>query len=116
MSQELSLQEMQKSWPGSTRSYWIGLVASFLLTSISFVLVYRQILPGNTIIITIAALAFVQAAFQLKYFLHLGEEGKPYWETFIFVFMMVILLIITCGSLWVMHDLNQRTMSHKTYD
>lgn len=112
MDVELSLKEMQKSWHGSFKSYVIGFVASLLLTSLSFLLVVGELLPNNTLIVTIACFALVQAAFQLIFFLHLGQEDKPRWETIIFLFMFLVLLIIAVGSLWVMHDLNQRTMSH----
>ena len=112
MSMELSLQEMQEAWHGSVKSYLIGFIASLLLTSASFLLVYHQVLSPHGAFITISILALIQAAFQLKYFMDLGKEGKPYWETFIFFFMILILLIITCGSLWVMHDLEFRTMNH----
>jgi len=112
MSEELSLKEMQQAWHGSFQSYLIGFLVSLTLTSLSFLLVIGDIFSSYTVIITIAALAIIQAAIQLKYFMHLGKEGKPYWESFIFAFMILILMIITCGSLWVMHDLNQRTMTH----
>ena len=114
MSEELSLKEMQQKWHGSLKSYLIGFLAALILTSLSFLLVIGQVFSGHIVIYTISALAIVQAAIQLKYFMHLGEEGKPYWETFIFFFMILILLIITCGSLWVMHDLDLRTMTHNT--
>ncbi|NGX57541.1 MAG: Cytochrome bo(3) ubiquinol oxidase subunit 4 [Chlamydiae bacterium] len=114
MEEELSLKEMQKTWHGSLRSYLIGFIASLLLTTLAFLLVYGQVFSGPILIMTISGLALVQAAFQLKYFLNLGKEEKPYWETFIFFFMLLILLIIVCGSLWIMHDLNVRMMNMET--
>ncbi len=114
MEAELSLKEMQKTWHGSLKSYLIGFLVSLVLTSLSFLLVITQVLPSNLLIYTITGLALLQATFQLIYFLHLGQEGKPHWETFIFFFMLLILLIIAAGSLWIMYDLNQRTMKHNT--
>lgn len=114
MEAELSLREMQKAWHGNLRSYVIGFIVSFLLTSFSFLLVAGHFISGHTLILTISGLALAQAVFQLIYFLHLGEEGKPHWETVIFFFMFLILLIIVCGTLWIMHDLNVRTMSFHT--
>jgi cytochrome o ubiquinol oxidase operon protein cyoD len=49
---------------------------------------------------------------QLRFFLHLGQEAKPRWETMIFYFMVLVLLIIALGSLWIMHDLEERVMSN----
>lgn len=112
MEVDLSLKEMQKSWHGSLKSYAIGFTLSLLLTTLSFFLVINQVFPDHLLMYAISGLAVVQATFQLIYFLHLGKEGKPHWETLIFFLMFLILLIIAAGSLWVMNDLNQRTMSH----
>lgn len=110
MSHELSLKAIQREWHGTLKAYVIGLIASLLLTSASFFAVVNQIFPKETLIITIVALAIVQAIFQLLFFLHLGQEAKPRWETVIFYFMLGILFIIAIGSLWIMFDLNERVM------
>ena len=44
----------------------------------------------------------------------MGQEAKPRWETLIFCFMVLILLIIVIGSLWIMNDLNERVMPEMT--
>ncbi len=110
MSEELSLKEIQKEWHGTYKSYAIGFTASLVLTAISFLLVITQILSGDVLIFTIIGLALTQAIFQLLYFLHLGKEGHPRWETMIFLFMVMVLLIIALGSIWIMYDLNNRMM------
>lgn len=107
---ELNFKETLKEWHGTYRSYAIGFIASLLLTFTSFALVHYQLISGHTLIIILIALALVQAFFQLRYFLHLGEEPKPRWETHIFFLMALLLIIIVIGSLWVMHDLEVRTM------
>lgn len=88
----------------------IGFIASILLTSASFYLVYAKSLQGTGLIFAIVFLALVQAVFQLLFFLHVGQEDKPRWETLVFYFMVSILLIIVIGSLWIMFDLNDRVM------
>lgn len=110
MNHELSLKECQKEWHGTFRSYVIGFVGSILLTIISFFLVATQFLSGPNLIYTIASLALLQAIIQLIFFLHIGQEAKPRWESVVFIFMFIILLIIVIGSLWVMQDLNERMM------
>lgn len=110
MSEELSLKEMQKMWHGSLRAYLIGISSCLLLTLLSFSIVGFDLLRGGEALLAIYSLALVQGVLQLRYFLHLGEEGSPYWETLIFCFMLLILLVIVVGSLWVMNDLNMRTM------
>lgn len=111
MHTDLSLKEMKKEWHGSLQSYVIGFTASLILTGVSFLLVVTKILTGKALILTIVALAFVQAIFQLLFFLHVGKEAKPRWETLAFFFMLAILLIIALGSLWIMDDLNERVMT-----
>lgn len=66
---------------------------------------------GQPLIYTVIALALVQAIVQLLFFLHVGQEAKPRWETVVFYFMVVILFIIAAGSLWIMNDLNDRVMT-----
>ena len=112
MSADLSLKETQKEWHGTIKSYVIGFTASLLLTLISFYLVGAKVLSGQTLIYTIVGLAFVQAIVQLLFFLHLGQEAKPRWETLIFYFMVLVLLIVVLGTLWIMHDLDERVMGN----
>jgi cytochrome o ubiquinol oxidase operon protein cyoD len=111
MSDDLSLKEIQNEWHGTVKSYAIGLAASLLLTGASFFLVITKVITGQPLIHTIVSLALLQAIFQLRFFLHVGQEPKPRWETVIFIFMVVILLIIAIGSLWIMYNLNDRVMS-----
>lgn len=108
MHNELTLKEVKAEWHGSGRAYVIGLVSSLLLTCLSFALVAFDLLPSHIAIYTLVALAVVQAILQLRYFLHLGQEPKPRWETLTFLFMILLLLIIVIGSLWIMSDLNAR--------
>lgn len=114
MSAELTLQEVKKEWHGSVRSYVIGFIASFLLTCVAFSLVVFKLLSESILIHTLLGLALVQAVFQLLFFLHVGQEAKPRWETLTFCFMAVVLLIIAVGSLWIMFDLNNRVMMDMT--
>lgn len=111
---ELSLREMKKEWHGSLMAYIIGFIASLVLTTVSFLLVTTKTITGTSLAYTLTALALIQAFFQLLFFLHLGQEAKPKWETLTFCFMFAILLVIALGSLWIMHDLNERVMPDMT--
>ncbi len=114
MTQEgtlLSLQELQKEWHGTAKSYLVGFCASILLTVLSFLLVLMEWLTGATLIYTLVSLALLQAVTQLLFFLHVGQEAKPRWETLVFCFMVIVLLIIAGGSLWIISDLDDRVMS-----
>lgn len=111
MHTDLSLKEMKKEWHGSIKAYAVGFTASLLFTSASFLLVITRVLTGRPLVWTLIALAMVQAIFQLLFFLHVGQEAKPKWETVVFGFMLLLLSIIALGSLWVMDDLKDRVMS-----
>lgn len=120
MTAELSLNEIKKEWHGSLKAYIIGFFLSLILTILSFSLVVTQALSGHHLIYAILGLGILQAIVQLLCFLHLGQEAKPRWETLIFCFTILILLIIVIGSLWIMNDLEHRMMpemsKEKTHD
>ena len=106
-----NLKTIQKQWHGTLKAYLIGLTASLVLTGTSFLLVHYDVLAKPHLISVIVVLALVQAAFQLRYFLHLGQEDHPRWESWVFYFMLLLLLIVVLGSLWIMYDLDQRVMA-----
>lgn len=110
MHNDHSLKEIKKEWHGSLKAYVVGFISCLLLTSCSFLLVITKPFAVHIIVYIIVALALIQAIFQLLFFLHVGQEAKPKWETIVFAFMLLILLIISIGSLWIMHDLNDRVM------
>jgi len=110
MTEDLNLKEIQKEWHGTLKSYALGFLASLLLTTISFLVVIIKPFSGKILIYTLIALAIAQAMAQLLFFLHVGQEAKPRWESLIFCFTALILLIVVIGSLWVMYDLNERMM------
>lgn len=110
MNHEPNLKEIQKLWHGTYTSYIIGFIASICLTLTSFYLVVSKYFSVQMLPYIIVGLALVQAIIQLLFFLHVGQEAKPKWETLVFYFMMTVLLIISVGSLWIMADLNARMM------
>ncbi len=112
MHEELSLQKIKKEWHGTLKSYLYGFVLSLLLTGLSFFLVFSKSIQGSVLIYSLAILALVQAIIQLIFFLHVGQEAKPRWESLSFWFMILILLIIVVGSLWIMYDLDDRVMKN----
>lgn len=116
MHDDLSLKEIQKEWHGTALSYLIGFIFSLLLTFASFILVVTKAISGPYLIYALIGLALVQAIIQVLFFLHVGQEAKPRWETLVFYFMILVLIIIALGSLWVMYDLNNRVMAHMTME
>lgn len=95
---------------GNYHSYLLGFGISIILTLIAFFLVYGQLLSGWYLNLAIVFLGLLQAWVQLDFFLHLGEEAKPQWNFFSFLFMIVVVFILVAGSLWIMYNLMDRTM------
>lgn len=110
MSSELSLKEIKKEYHGSLISYIIGFILSLILTLLSFLLVAFEIFPPYVLTYTIVGFALFQAFIQMIFFLHLGQEDPPQWETLVFYFMILVLVIIVLGTLWIMYDLDERVM------
>jgi cytochrome o ubiquinol oxidase operon protein cyoD len=98
------------------KSYLIGFGLSLVFTLAAYFLVSEHLLNGWALGASIGVLALLQAAVQLLYFLHLGKEGKPHWNTLVFVFMFLVLLIIILGSLWIMYSLDYRVMDTMDMD
>ena len=110
MQHDLSLQEAKKEWHGSLKAYVIGLVACLLLTCASFLVTIYKPIEGFSLLVGLVALALIQAVVQLLFFLHVGQEAKPRWETMVFLFMVLVLCIIAIGTLWIMYNLDERVM------
>jgi len=111
MSGHISLEESQKEWHGTFRSYMIGFFSSLFLTCASFSLVVSRAFSNEVTIFGIVGLALLQAIYQLLFFLHLREEAFPRWGLHTFYFMLTCVLILVLGTLWIMFDLNERVMS-----
>lgn len=86
--------------------YVIGFLGALALTSVAFLIANQD--NGNTWLaaLIVLGLAFVQTVVQVYYFLHLGEESKPRWKIYSFLFTILIMIIIVVGSLWIMFNLN----------
>jgi cytochrome o ubiquinol oxidase subunit IV len=96
---------------GSFKSYVFGFIWSIILTLVAYFLVTEHLLSGWNLIFTIVGLGVVQTLIQLLFFLHLGSEPKPRRYLLIFLFMALVLAILVGGSLWIMHNLDERVMS-----
>lgn len=114
MEAQESLKNCQKKWHGSAKTYAVGFSFSLILTCLSFSLVVFDLLQNRTLVVSLIALALIQALVQLIFFLHIGQEAKPKWETIAFCFTFAVILVIVLGTLWIMNDLNDRMMPPMT--
>ncbi len=97
-------------WNVSTTPVITGFVLSLVLTIIAYLLVSQEILPQKVLPYTVMILGGGQALVQLIFFLHLGLETDPKWNLIMFLFMLLILIVIVCGSLWIMQNLSYNLM------
>lgn len=95
---------------GTWKSYILGFVLSVLFTVTTYLVVVKHLFTSDIVLTTITVLAIAQAVVQLILFLHLGDEAKPRSKLFMFLLMILILVIVVVGSLWIMFDLDVRTM------
>lgn len=89
-------------------SYIIGFVLSVITTLAAYFLVVNKVLPTQLLIFTIVAIAVVQLAVQLIFFLHLGRGNR--WKVVTFLFAFLVVLIVVVGSLWIMYNLDYNMM------
>ncbi len=97
-------------WNASLKPQFIGFVASFVLMISSYRIVTHHHLSDGLMHATIIGTAIVVAMIQLIFFMHLGLESKPRWNTITFLFTLLVILLIIGGSLWIMHNLNYNLM------
>lgn len=95
---------------GSYRSYIIGFILSIVLTLLAYFLVVGHHFTGFTLVLILIGLSVLQVLVQLRFFLHLGEESKPYWNILTFLFTVLVIGILVLGTLWIMYELNYRMM------
>ena len=86
--------------------YILGGACALMLTSAAFLLVLLDTPNTSLISAGLLGLAVMQAAVQLYFFLHLSEEEAPRWKNISLLFTISTVLIIVCGSLWIMTHLN----------
>jgi cytochrome o ubiquinol oxidase subunit IV len=92
-------------------SYVIGFLLSIFLTLGAFFLVQEKLLPPSQLLFLIISLGILQVIVQLFFFLHLGDEKKPYWNLVSFAFMVLVVVILVIGSIWIISNLNYNTMT-----
>ncbi len=87
---------------GSLKSYVIGFALSIILTIIPLVAVMNKLLSETATIVLILAMAVLQFAVQLVFFMHLKEGKDARWNMLALVLGLIILLTIVSGSIWIM--------------
>ena len=92
------------------REYTIGFALSVLLTATPFWLVMTRPLPASVTVAIIMAFALAQVVVHMVYFLHMSPKAEGGWSLTSLIFAIIVVLIMLCGSLWVMYHLNANMM------
>lgn len=107
----MSIQEIQ----GSVKTYVVGLIVCAILTLIPYYIVVHSLFAGWHLVAAIMGFGVIQALIQMILFLHLGDEDRPRWNLMAFLFTVLVLVIIVFGSLWIIYNLEERTMPSMEY-
>ncbi|MBB5497982.1 cytochrome o ubiquinol oxidase subunit IV [Paraburkholderia sp. MM5384-R2] len=96
---------------GSFGSYTAGFVLSVILTVAAFAIVMTGTLTGQSALLAIAGLAFVQILVHLVFFLHMNTSSSQRWNVMAFAFTVLTAVIVVGGTLWVLHNVSMNMMS-----
>lgn len=99
-----------QSTHGSRNSYIIGFILSAILTVIPFWLIMSQTLSGMSAVWMIAGFAAVQIVVQVYFFLHVDFSPEQRNTLYSFLFTVFVVAIVMVGSLWIMHNANEKMM------
>lgn len=96
---------------GSLKSYAIGFLLSVILTAVPFWLIMSKAFDkSSTTAMVILGFAAVQIVVHMIYFLHMNAKAEGGWSLLALIFTVMLVLIMLCGSLWVMYHLNHNMM------
>ncbi|MES2122445.1 MAG: cytochrome o ubiquinol oxidase subunit IV [Chlamydiota bacterium] len=102
--------DVHHGWNASFKPQCLGFVLSFVLTVAAYLIVVNHHVSPEAIPLTVFGIAIAQAILQLVFFLHLGLESKPHWNSITFLFVVLVIIIVIGGSLWIMNNLDYNLM------
>lgn len=92
-------------------SYMWGLGLSLLFTGLAFALASHLISASTTAIyISLGVLAFAQFVAQVICFLRMNATPEGRWNSFPFLFTIIVAAVLIGGSIWIMVNLNYNMM------
>jgi cytochrome o ubiquinol oxidase operon protein cyoD len=91
---------------GKVGSYVIGFVLSLVFTLVPYWLVAEKVLTGYAVLAAILGFAFLQLLVQVIFFLHLGRERGPRFQTWFLVATVGAFITVVGGSIVIMSHLH----------
>jgi cytochrome o ubiquinol oxidase subunit IV len=97
---------------GGIGGYVIGFVLAVVLTVAAFGIVMQGWLPASSAPFVLAALAVVQIAVHLVFFLHMSvSNAEQRWNTLALAYTALAAMFLVFGTVWVMHNVSMNMMS-----
>ncbi|MXV44173.1 cytochrome o ubiquinol oxidase subunit IV [Saccharibacter sp. 17.LH.SD] len=96
---------------GSVGSYITGFVLAVILTVASFATVLTHAFSFWTTLVVMSILAVVQIFVHLVFFLHMNTSSKQRWNLMTFAVTALTVLILVCGSLFVLWNTQMHMMA-----
>ncbi len=91
-------------------TYTIGLALAAVLTVGSFYIAHTPLIWAPAIPTALIVLAIAQMGVHLVFFLHMTTDPDNTNNTLALAFGVLIVLLVLGGSIWIMHNLDTRTM------
>lgn len=88
------------------RNYLLGFSLCLFLTLASFFIVVNEIFSGMQAFIVVSTFASLQFLVQVLLFLHVGQEKKPKFNSGIFLYTAMTVIVIVIGTMWIMYNLD----------
>ncbi|MBR8660445.1 cytochrome C oxidase subunit IV family protein [Brevibacillus sp. NL20B1] len=83
------------------KNHIVAFIASLVLTALAFIAVAYEVVPSGFTVPFIIGLAFVQALFQLFFWMHMDQKGHEFARISIFAGVFFVLAFVIVFVLWV---------------
>jgi len=90
--------------------YLVGLALAILLTATSFFIAGTDLVWQPSIPVALVVLAIAQMGVHLVFFLHITTGSDNTNNVLALAFGVLIVVLLTAGSLWIMANLNHNMM------
>ncbi len=98
--------------PKTLTSNITGFIVCIIFTLVAFYLVWKRETIGiTTVFAGLGILAVLQLYAQVVFFLRINASKKGAWNLWPFLFTILVVLVVLCGSLWIMINLNYNMMN-----